>query len=474
MQRHPIGCLERPGDRMSATSLNEVPYEVIARRFRPQRFDDVLGQDAVVATLKNAIKHERLAQAYLFCGTRGTGKTTLARLLAKAINCKERGAHLDPCGKCASCREIAVGISFDVLEIDGASNRGIDDIRALTENAPYASAAGGTKITIIDEVHMLTKEAFNALLKTLEEPPPNFRFIFATTEPHKVPATILSRCQRFDLARIPRTLLVTKLKSIAKSLHRRLSDEALYLIAQQAEGSFRDSESLLDQVLAYQPEGDIQAQSTAIALGILPQEMWFRLDELVAQQALAAAIDLAQEILGSGIDVLPALEQLLLHLRCHLLVQLESIPEDLPAEWAERYQAHRNIYSAKQLLALVDTLTDLWLQSRQVVPSAWILEHALLKVVRSATTLSLEQITGQLLHLEQRLLSGHTSLQSAEAVLPVSEKKKLISPPVAPVSPKKPTVSQALTELKPAVSSVRIDNLMRFAAVELEGALKQK
>jgi len=459
---------------MTATSLPEVPYEVIARRFRPQRFDDVLGQDAVVATLKNAIKHERLAQAYLFCGTRGTGKTTLARLLAKAINCKERGSHLDPCGKCASCREIAASISFDVLEIDGASNRGIDDIRALTENAPYASASGGTKITIIDEVHMLTKEAFNALLKTLEEPPPNFKFIFATTEPHKVPATILSRCQRFDLARIPRALLVAKLKSIAKLLERSLSEEALYLLAKQAEGSFRDSESLLDQVLAYQPEGDIDAQSAAVALGILPQEMWFRLDQLVAQASLAGSIELAQEILSSGIDVLPAIEQLLMHLRYHLLVQLEAAPDDLPAEWSERYIALKSTYNSKQLLALLDSLTQLWLQARQIVPSAWILEHALLAVVRSASSLSLEQITAQLLGLEQRL-EGKSAAPPVRAAVPAPSELKKRAVEAAPVEQKKkielPPKEVAVTR---AASNVHIDNLMRFAAVELEGSLKQK
>ncbi len=386
---------------------------VIARRYRPQRFDQVLGQDAVVATLKNAILQGRVAQAYLFCGTRGTGKTTLARLLAKALNCPKRGHHADPCGECTTCKEIAAGISLDVLEIDGASNRGIDDIRNLTESAPYAAAGGGIKVTIIDEVHMLTKEAFNALLKTLEEPPPNLKFIFATTEPHKVPATILSRCQRFDLARIPTDVLMKKLKIIASEMGRTISEEALYLIAAQAEGSFRDSESLLDQVLAYQVEGEILPATAAVALGLAPRQLWFHLDQAVQEQSLEGALEIAQTIIQTGIDVTQALEQLLEHLRCHLLCHLGRLPLAMPPEWVAQYRATAGAYQKDQLLQLLDELSAMWQQARQQTPSIWSLEHALLLVVRSRGRLSLEALVRRLVQLEGHLAqNGGDSSQS--------------------------------------------------------------
>lgn len=193
-------------------------YQVIARKFRPQNFSDVKSQDAIVTTLRNAIRFNRIAHAYLFCGTRGTGKTTLARLFAKALNCENLSENIEPCNQCGSCREITNGSSLDVLEVDGASNRGIDDIRRINETASYTPSAGKFKVFIIDEVHMLTKEAFNALLKTLEEPPSHVTFIFATTEVHKVLPTILSRCQRFNLNRISFDSIVDKLNLIANKL----------------------------------------------------------------------------------------------------------------------------------------------------------------------------------------------------------------------------------------------------------------
>ena len=210
-------------------------YQVIARKYRPQTFADVLGQSPIVTTLKNAIKKNRLAHAYLFCGSRGTGKTTLARVFAKALNCLQPTQDGEPCNQCTSCRGIVSGSSMDVLEIDGASNRGIEDIRQINETVGYATSSGKYKIYIIDEVHMLTKEAFNALLKTLEEPPAKVLFFFATTEPHKVLPTILSRCQRFNLSRISPQLIVNKLARIAKDLNAVAEEEALHMIATRAE-----------------------------------------------------------------------------------------------------------------------------------------------------------------------------------------------------------------------------------------------
>ncbi|MBM4386614.1 MAG: DNA polymerase III subunit gamma/tau [Deltaproteobacteria bacterium] len=225
-------------------------YLVLARFWRPQKFDEVIGQEHIVTTLKNSIKIGRIGHAYLFTGVRGVGKTTAARILAKALNC-EKGITEEPCLACSSCKEIASSTSIDVREIDGASNRGIDSIRELIERVEYKPARDRHKIYIIDEVHMLTMEAFNALLKTLEEPPPYVIFIFATTEPHKIPATIISRCQRFDFRRVPIRLIMEQLKKISSAEGIEISDGALRVIARESEGSMRDSQSLLDQIISF-------------------------------------------------------------------------------------------------------------------------------------------------------------------------------------------------------------------------------
>src|SRR6184192_2665914 len=225
-------------------------YEVFARKYRPQTFDDLVGQTHVSRTLKNAVAQNRLAHAYLFVGPRGIGKTSTARILAKALNC-EKGPTVDPDGTCDNCREIAAGNSLDVLEIDGASNNGVEQVRELRENVRYAPAKSRYNIYIIDEVHMLTREAFNALLKTLEEPPPHVKFIFATTEVQKIPITILSRCQRFDFAGIGTPRIVERLRHVVASEGREADDDALELLARRAGGSMRDAQSLLDQLLAF-------------------------------------------------------------------------------------------------------------------------------------------------------------------------------------------------------------------------------
>src|SRR2546426_1261152 len=225
-------------------------YQVIARKYRPQRFNDVVGQEHVTQTLANAIKQKRTAHAYLFCGPRGTGKTTIARIFAKCLNCTD-GPKVEFDDQDPRCIEIAEGRALDVIEIDGASNRGIEEIRELRDTVKYAPAVSKFKIYIIDEVHMLTKEAFNALLKTLEEPPAHVKFMFATTEPEKVLPTILSRCQRFDLRRIPAGLIAKHLKEIAKKEKVTIENEALTAVARGAEGGLRDAESALDQLIAF-------------------------------------------------------------------------------------------------------------------------------------------------------------------------------------------------------------------------------
>src|SRR5436305_11076444 len=242
-----------------ANPADETPpaegYTVLARRYRPQQFNAVVGQEPVARALVNALESNRVAHAYLFTGARGVGKTSTARILAKALNC-ERGPTATPCDTCDICQSIAAGEDLDVLEIDGASNRGIDEIRELRRNANLRPSRARYKIYIIDEVHMLTKEAFNALLKTLEEPPAHVKFIFATTEVQKIPVTILSRCQRFDFAGIGTTRIVERLKQVVAAEKMKADDGALEWIARRATGSMRDAQSLLDQLLAFNDEND--------------------------------------------------------------------------------------------------------------------------------------------------------------------------------------------------------------------------
>src|SRR3989338_3038095 len=250
--------------------MNPKPYLVIARKYRPQTFDEVVGQDHISTTLKNAITLNRIAHAYLFTGPRGVGKTSMARIFAKALNCKN-GPTITPCGKCHACIEIEGTRSLDVFEIDGASNRGIDETRALREDVKFAPALGKFKIYIIDEVHQITNDGFNALLKTLEETPAHVKFIFATTSANKVPATILSRCQRFDFRRIPTQTIADTLKEICKKEKIKIHDEALYVIAKFAEGGLRESQSILDQV-ASSVDGKVGAKEVFRSLGSLEEE----------------------------------------------------------------------------------------------------------------------------------------------------------------------------------------------------------
>ena len=294
-------------------------YRVFARKYRPQTFAEVVGQEHITRTLQNAVNSSRLAQAYLFVGPRGIGKTSTARILAKALNC-EAGPTSEPCGKCPACLEIAEGRSLDVIEIDGASNNGVENIRDLRDSAAYAPARGKFKIYLIDEVHMLSTGAFNALLKTLEEPPPHVKFIFATTEAQKVPATITSRCQRFDLRRIPTHLIKKHLLFIAENEKIQLDGEAADAIARGAEGGLRDAESMLDQMVAFCGE-HIRASDVMDVFGFTPHEIVVSLaDSLFAGNA-SAALDTvaAQSNLGKDLSRLTA--ELVSHLRDLLVSQ---------------------------------------------------------------------------------------------------------------------------------------------------------
>jgi len=275
-------------------------YIVLARKWRPQSFDQIVGQEHITTTLKNAIKQDRVAHAYLFCGPRGIGKTTTARILAKALNCK-KGPTPSPCNKCASCIEITESKSMDIIEIDGASNRGIDKIRNLKENIKFSPQHGQFKVYIIDEVHMLTTEAFNALLKTLEEPPAHIKFIFATTAAYKVIPTILSRCQRFNFRRLSSHDIARKLKEIAKKEGVSIEEAALFNIVRQSAGSMRDAESLMDQLATY-CKNKITVEDTNSILGLVEQERLYQFAQYVIDKDTPSAIKFISKIMDEGTD----------------------------------------------------------------------------------------------------------------------------------------------------------------------------
>jgi DNA polymerase-3 subunit gamma/tau len=292
-------------------------YLVLARKHRPQTFDEVIGQEHITDLLKKAVQSGRLSHAYLFCGPRGIGKTSCARILAKSLNC-EHGPTIKPCGTCTACQEIAKGTSFDVLEIDGASNRGIDEIRTLRENVKFAPSYGTYKIYIVDEVHMLTPEAFNALLKTLEEPPEHVKFILATTAPYKVPATIISRCQRFDFKRIPIKTIVELLTAVSGKEKFKADPEALYAIAKSAQGSLRDALSVLDQLSALSEKG-IQAADVFSMLGLVETQLLFELTDALSQKDCPACFNVLEHILNQGKDIRQLSKDITEHFR-HLMV----------------------------------------------------------------------------------------------------------------------------------------------------------
>jgi DNA polymerase-3 subunit gamma/tau len=327
-------------------------YTVFALKWRPQDFESIIGQDHIVGTLKNAIAKDRLAHAYLFAGPRGVGKTSTARILAKSLNCKE-GPTLKPCQKCSACLEINQGRSLDVIEIDGASNRGIDEIRALRENVKFSPTNGKYKVYIIDEVHQITPDGFNALLKTLEEPPAFVKFIFATTHPQKVLPTIISRCQRMDFRRITVIEIISALEKIILEEKIKVDKEVLFAIAKSSDGSLRDAESILDQLVSFS-KGNVSLKDAISVLGMVEQEVLFSLTDKIVRKDPAGALKLFNEIIDDGKDPGVFLINLIEHFRNLMVAKVSKADSklvDLPQEVCDR------LYKQSQSISLEEIFT---------------------------------------------------------------------------------------------------------------------
>ena len=402
-------------------------YQVFARKYRPQVFDDVLGQDHVVRTLKNAIQQQRLAHAYLFVGPRGTGKTSTARILAKAVNCLQ-GPTVTPCGVCDSCREISQGISLDVLEIDGASNNSVDQIRELRENVRFAPR-GKFKIYIIDEVHMLTSQAFNALLKTLEEPPAHVIFIFATTEPHKVLPTILSRCQRFDLRRIPTPTIAKHLQYIAGKEQVDLEQDAADAIAVAAEGGLRDAESMLDQLVAF-CGNTIGENQVLEVFGLTAEHVVANLTRAILKPAAAEALAIVHQQAEAGKDLTKLLGYFLSFFRNLLIYKIDpqSLREEVSKHALTTLEELASVTDTKRLLRLIEGTSEVEATIKWASNKKLHLEIALIRVIQTLSEVSLENVIDALENLR-----GATGPGSADSKMRLSP--AMATPPVREIKP---------------------------------------
>ncbi|MFH0855967.1 MAG: DNA polymerase III subunit gamma/tau [Candidatus Omnitrophota bacterium] len=364
-------------------------YTVFALKWRPKNFDEIIGQSHVVGTLKNAILKNRMAHAYLFAGPRGVGKTSTARILAKALNCKV-GPTAHPCLKCSSCNEISSGRSLDCIEIDGASNRGIDEIRVLRENVKFAPVGGKFKIYIIDEVHMLTQEAFNALLKTLEEPPEFVKFIFATTAPHKVIPTILSRCQRFDFRRIPALEISAQLERIASFEKVAVEKEVLFAIAKSSDGSLRDAESVLDQLISFSKE-KISLKDVVSVLGLVDQESLFEITDRIIQKDAQGALNLLNALVDCGKDIQVFSSSLIEHFRNLMIAKVsrgDAKLIDLPQESCEKMLRQSESFTLEEIFSAFNILVNAQEMAKRLDSMRIPLEINLVKLAHSQRSAS--------------------------------------------------------------------------------------
>jgi DNA polymerase-3 subunit gamma/tau len=423
-------------------------YLALYRKYRPATFADLVGQEAVARTLASAIKQQRLAHAYLFCGPRGTGKTSVARILAKSVNCAEGPTDV-ACGVCSNCREITNGNNLDVIEIDAASNNGVDNIRDLQDRVALAPVSGRYKVYIIDEVHMLSQGAFNALLKTLEEPPPNVLFILATTDPHKVLATIISRCQRFDFGRIALGPLVGRLRFVADAEGLVVDDAGLEAIARRANGGLRDALSLLDQIAAMANGQPVSTAEVAASLGLLSGDSVCALGRALLEADVARALGQAYDILAAGYDHGIVLRELMAHFRNLMLLQLA--PEraealDVPTAQLTELRAQAAQANAAELPWMLEVLNETEGTVRRSPQQAIWLELGLIKVATRPSIPSFTALVERVERLEAALAGGAPLPAARPHSAPAAR-----STPVPPSAPRAPEpVQQAPAPLPPS------------------------
>lgn len=445
-------------------------YQVLARKFRPQTFEEVVGQEPVVRTLVNAIGQGRIGHAFLFAGPRGVGKTSIARILAKALNC-EKGPTATPCNECPQCREITDGRSMDVREIDGASNRGIDEIRELRENVKFAPAASKYKVYIIDEVHMLTREAFNALLKTLEEPPGHVIFIFATTENHKVPATILSRCQCYDFRRISLGQIAGNLGKVSAKENIVISSTALSWIAEAGDGSMRDAQSIFDQIISYAGL-NISDEDVEDILGLFDRKYLYRLSEAVLTRNAPDCLIILEEAYLAGVDMVHFYAMLLKHFRNLLLVKIAvdgNSSFDIAPEQVEKLKIQTKDVSCETLQRYLDILLHEADNLRRSQEVRMKIEAVLVRMAYLEPVLPVGEILAALESLEQKIKAGLPTPQGGTDAGPASAKQpsEHLQPGGAENDPGSPPQKVAETEAsRPVERSGTEDDLKKFVKKE--------
>ncbi len=426
-------------------AMAEGHYQVLARKWRPQAFDDVVGQQHITRTLQNAIENRRIGHAYLFIGSRGIGKTTTARILAKALNClASDGPTPAPCGECENCTSIAAGRNIDVLEIDGASNNSVEDVRQIRDNVRLVPSASRYKIYVIDEVHQLSASAFNALLKTLEEPPEHAVFILATTEAHKVPATIISRCQRYDFRRVGRADICTLLRRIIEQEQVTCSDEVLLTIARAADGGIRDAESILEQLISYCGK-EITFHDVYEVLGLVDWKVLNELCDALLTQDIATQLRIVEDIVASGKDLSQFVQDLIQYFR-NLLVCWTADAKDilaLPDHELEALQKRAEQFSLTQLIRLIEQFAELSKNFDSQLAQRIALETLLIRVSKVAVEMSVDTV------LEKLALLGAGGMSPGKPVSTSAEKKRCAREE-GPPSPPKPAPAPQQAPAQPS------------------------
>ena len=390
-------------------------YTALYRKFRPSEFGDVKGQEHIVTTLQNQIKANRIGHAYLFCGTRGTGKTTAAKIFARAVNC-EHPVDGSPCGECAMCRSIAAGTSMNVIEIDAASNNGVDNIREIKEEVTYRPTEGRYKVYIIDEVHMLSSGAFNALLKTLEEPPEYVIFILATTEVHKIPVTIMSRCQHYDFRRISIDTISDRLNELMEAEQVEVEDKAIRYIAKAADGSMRDALSLLDQCIAFYLGQKLTYDNVLEVLGAVDTDVFSRLLRNIIRRNVPAVLDTVEELVMQGRELLQLSVDFTWYLRNLLLVKTSDMPEDVldvSTENLAQLKEEAEMIEADVLLRYIRIFSELTEQLRYATQKRVLLEVTLIKLCTPAMEVKTDSLLDRIRALEEKLEKGLAAAQAA-------------------------------------------------------------